>query len=46
MRYLDESLCIKNPKKPFFKVYEMNGLTHETHTRFFGDIGNNFDYDQ
>ncbi len=45
MRYLDESLSFKNPKKPFFKVYEMNSLTHESHVRFFGDVENNFDYD-
>jgi len=45
MRYIDESLCPAIPKKPFFKVYEQNYLSHETHSRFFGDIGKEFDYD-
>jgi hypothetical protein len=45
MRYVDESLCPPKPEKPFFKVYKQNYLSHETHSRFFGDIGDEFDYD-
>ena len=45
MRYIDESLCPAGPKKPFFKVYETNDLTHETLKKFFGDTNKDFDYE-
>jgi hypothetical protein len=46
MRYIDESLCTAEPKKPFFKVYEPNGLSHSPKNGiFFGQNDGDFDYE-
>ena len=46
MRYIDESLCTAEPKKPFFKVYEPSGMSHSPKNGiFFGDSDGDFDYE-
>ena len=46
MRYIDESLCTPEPKKPFFKVYEPGGVSHSPKNGlFFGNSDGDFDYE-
>ena len=44
MRYICESLCPAEFKRPFFKVFEGGSWSHEVEEVFFGDSGKDFDY--
>lgn len=45
MRYICESLCPPDLKKPFFKVFEGTDWSHQDNTLFYGNAGNDFDYE-
>ena len=45
MRYLCESLCPPELKRPFFKVFEGTNWSHQDNTLFYGDAGKEFDYE-
>jgi hypothetical protein len=44
MRYICESLCPAEFKRPFFKVFENRYWSHEEEEIFFGGSGKDFDY--
>ena len=45
MRYICESLCPAEFKRPFFKVFEGRDWSHEVEEIFFGGSGKDYDYE-